>query len=69
MSALPSSLKWGRLEEPDTNRICFLIVMGALENGKKELLAILDGYRAGVSHPGWKSFSISKNEVSPRDRV
>jgi len=34
-----------RLEEPDTNKICFLIVMGARENGKKELLAILDGYR------------------------
>jgi putative transposase len=38
-----------RLEEPDTNRICFLVVMGALENGKKELLAILDGYRESKS--------------------
>jgi transposase-like protein len=34
-----------RLEEPDTKKMCFLIVMGTLENGKKELIAILDGYR------------------------
>ncbi len=38
-----------RLEEPDANKICFLIVMGARENGKKELLAILDGYRESKS--------------------
>jgi len=38
-----------RLEEPDTNRMCFLIIMGALENGKKELVAILDGYRESKS--------------------
>jgi transposase-like protein len=38
-----------RLEEPDTNRMCFLIVMGARENGKKELVAILDGYRESKS--------------------
>ena len=34
-----------RPEEPDTNKMCFLVIMGALENGKKELVAILDGYR------------------------
>jgi len=38
-----------RLEEPDANRMCFLVVMGALENGKKELVAILDGYRESKS--------------------
>jgi transposase-like protein len=38
-----------RLEEPDTNRMCFLIVMGARENGRKELVAILDGYRESKS--------------------
>jgi len=38
-----------RLEEPDTNRMCFLVVIGALENGKKELVAILDGYRESKS--------------------
>jgi putative transposase len=38
-----------RLEEPDTSRMCFLVIMGALENGKKELLGILDGYRESKS--------------------
>eukprot|EP01106_Pelomyxa_sp_JSP_P007992 TRINITY_DN22972_c0_g1_i1.p1 TRINITY_DN22972_c0_g1~~TRINITY_DN22972_c0_g1_i1.p1 ORF type:complete len:362 (-),score=26.49 TRINITY_DN22972_c0_g1_i1:43-1128(-) len=38
-----------RLEEPDTSRMCFLIIMGACENGKKELVAILDGYRESKS--------------------
>ena len=38
-----------RLEEPDTNKMCFLVIMGALENGKKELVAILDGYRESKS--------------------
>jgi putative transposase len=38
-----------RLEEPDANRICFLIVMGARQDGTKELLAILDGYRESKS--------------------
>ncbi|OPX94226.1 MAG: Transposase, Mutator family [Syntrophorhabdus sp. PtaB.Bin006] len=38
-----------RLEEPDTNKMCFLIIMGAREDGKKELVAILDGYRESKS--------------------
>jgi putative transposase len=38
-----------RLEEPDTNRQCMLIVMGAGEDGTKELIAILDGYRESKS--------------------
>lgn len=29
--------------------MCFLVIMGALENGKKELLGILDGYRESKS--------------------
>lgn len=38
-----------RLEEPDTNRQCMLVIMGACENGTKELVAILDGYRESKS--------------------
>lgn len=38
-----------RLEEPDTNKMCFLVVMGAREDGEKELVAILDGYRESKS--------------------
>jgi len=46
-----------RLEEPDTNRMCFLVMMGALENGKKELVAILDGYRESKS--SWLELLLS----------
>jgi transposase-like protein len=38
-----------RLEEPDSNRQCMLVIMGACENGTKELIAILDGYRESKS--------------------
>jgi putative transposase len=34
-----------RLEDAENKRQCILIVMGTLENGKKELVSILDGYR------------------------
>ena len=33
------------LEEPDNNRQCILVLMGATADGKKELIAIADGYR------------------------
>jgi len=46
-----------RLEEPDTNKMCFLVIMGALENGKKELVAILDGYRESKS--SWLELLLS----------
>ncbi|MCX5809840.1 MAG: IS256 family transposase, partial [Proteobacteria bacterium] len=34
-----------RLEDPENKRQCFLVVIGALEDGTKELVAVLDGYR------------------------
>ena len=34
-----------RLEDPENKRQCFLIIIGALEDGTKELVAVLDGYR------------------------
>jgi len=34
-----------RLEEPDNNRQCILVLMGATADGHKELIAITDGYR------------------------
>ena len=46
-----------RLEEPDTHKMCFLVIMGALENGKKELVAILDGYRESKS--SWLELLLS----------
>ncbi len=34
-----------RLEDPENKRQCFLVIMGALEDGTKELVAVCDGYR------------------------
>jgi transposase-like protein len=34
-----------RLEDPENNRQCILVIMGALEDGRKELVSVLDGYR------------------------
>lgn len=34
-----------RLEEAPANRVCVLVLMGATEDGTKELIAIQDGYR------------------------
>jgi putative transposase len=34
-----------RLEEPDNNRQCILVLMGATAEGRKELIAITEGYR------------------------
>ena len=34
-----------RLEDPDNSRQCILVLMGATADGKKELIAITDGYR------------------------
>lgn len=36
----------------DDERSCFLVIMGADANGKKELIAIEDGYRE--SKTAWK---------------
>jgi len=34
-----------RLEDTENKRQCFLIIIGAREDGTKELVAVLDGYR------------------------
>ena len=34
-----------RLEDPENARQCILVIMGALEDGRKELVSVLDGYR------------------------
>ncbi|SEM47428.1 Transposase (or an inactivated derivative) [Syntrophus gentianae] len=34
-----------RLEDAENKRQCILILIGTLENGKKELVSVLDGYR------------------------
>jgi len=37
-----------RLEDPGNNKQCILVLMGATEDGRKELIAISDGYRESI---------------------
>jgi len=45
-----------RLEEPDNARQCILVMMGATPEGKKELIAVADGYRE--SYQSWKEILL-----------
>jgi putative transposase len=45
-----------RLEGPESNRQCILVLMGATREGKKELIAITDGYRE--SKQSWKELLL-----------
>lgn len=45
-----------RLEDPELKRQCILVVMGATVEGKKELLAVQDGYRE--SEQSWNELLV-----------
>ena len=45
-----------RLESPENNRQCLLVLMGATGDGKKELIAVVDGYRE--SEQSWYELLI-----------
>jgi transposase-like protein len=45
-----------RLEEPDNNRQCILVLMGATAEGRKELIAITDGYRESAE--SWRELLL-----------
>ncbi len=45
-----------RLESEGNHRQCILVLMGATANGKKELIAIIDGYRE--SEQSWKELLL-----------
>ncbi len=45
-----------RLEEPDNNRQCILVLMGATADGRKELIAITDGYRESAD--SWRELLL-----------
>jgi len=45
-----------RLEEPNNRQQCILVLMGATVEGKKELLALTDGYRE--SEQSWKELLL-----------
>jgi len=45
-----------RLEDPGNNKQCILVLMGATEAGKKELIAITDGYRESTQ--SWRELLL-----------
>ena len=45
-----------RLEDTENQRQCILVVMGATPEGRKELVAVQDGYRE--SEPSWKELLL-----------
>ncbi len=49
-----------RLEDPENDRQCILVVIGATPEGKKEIIAIVDGYRE--SEQSWYELLIDLRE-------
>lgn len=45
-----------RLEDPGNDKQCILVLMGATETGKKELIAITDGYRESAQ--SWRELLL-----------
>jgi putative transposase len=45
-----------RLEEPDNNRQCLLVLMGATAQGRKELIAVTEGYRESAD--SWRTLLL-----------
>jgi len=45
-----------RLEDPGNNKQCILVLMGATAEGKKELIAIADGYRESTQ--SWRELLL-----------
>lgn len=46
-----------RLEGPDNNKQCILVLMGATADGRKELIAVADGYRESTQ--SWRDILLS----------
>jgi putative transposase len=57
-----------RLEEPDNSRQCILVLMGATADGRKELIAITDGYRESAD--SWRELLLDAKQrgltIGPR---
>jgi transposase-like protein len=49
-----------RLEDPGNNKQCILVLMGATDDGKKELIAIADGYRESAQ--SWRELLLDIKE-------
>jgi len=49
-----------RLEDPGNNKQCILVLMGATEDGRKELIAICDGYRESTQ--SWRELLLEAKQ-------
>jgi len=49
-----------RLEDPGNNKQCILVLMGATEDGRKELIAISDGYRESTQ--SWRELLLAAKQ-------
>jgi putative transposase len=49
-----------RLEDPDNNKQCILVLMGATEDGRKELIAVTDGYRESAQ--SWRELLLEAKQ-------
>ena len=49
-----------RLEDPGNNRQCILVLMGATEDGRKELIALSDGYRESAQ--SWRELLLEAQQ-------
>lgn len=49
-----------RLEDPGNNKQCILVLMGATEDGRKELIAISDGYRESTQ--SWRELLLEAKQ-------
>jgi len=49
-----------RLEAPGNNKQCILVLMGATEDGRKELIAISDGYRESTQ--SWRELLLEAKQ-------
>jgi transposase-like protein len=49
-----------RLEDPGNNKQCILVLMGATEDGRKELIAVSDGYRESTQ--SWRELLLEAKQ-------
>jgi transposase-like protein len=49
-----------RLEDPGNNKQCILVLMGATEDGRKELIALSDGYRESTQ--SWRELLLTAKQ-------
>lgn len=54
-----------RLEDRDNKRQCFLVIIGALQDGRKELVGLLDGFRESTA--SWRELLLDLKQRGLED--